>query len=103
MNKNIMMICVISFLCSCNDTLWGDEQVKSEPSESLNVVLDSLAIYKAQTDKSVMLNNLIRFQSGNYVLDLSIDDARKLGISEMMYNQVSEHVEQLNNSNLKTK
>lgn len=51
----------------------------------------------------MMLNNLIRYQSGKYLLDLSLDDAKKIGISEMMYNQVLEHVEQLNNSNLKLK
>lgn len=78
--------------------------MKSEPAESHYVVLDSLAIYKIQTDKSMMLNNLIRYQSGKYLLDLSLDDAKKkIGISEMMYNQVLEHVEQLNNSNLKLK
>jgi len=78
--------------------------MKSEPAESHYVVLDSLAIYKIQTDKSMMLNNLIRYQSGKYLLDLSLDDAKKKkGISEMMYNQVLEHVEQLNNSNLKLK
>lgn len=71
--------------------------MKSEPAESHYVVLDSLAIYKIQTDKSMMLNNLIRYQSGKYLLDLSLDDAKKkIGISEMMYNQVLEHVEQLN-------
>ena len=41
------------------------------------VVLDSLAIYKIQTDKSMMLNNLIRYQSGKYLLGLSLDDAKK--------------------------
>ena len=88
---------------SCTDTICGDETMKSEPAESHYVVLDSLAIYKIQTDKSMMLNNLIRYQSGKYLLDLSLDDAKKIGISEMMYNQVLEHVEQLNNSNLKLK
>lgn len=104
MNKNIfiLIVCVISSLCSCTDTIWGDEPVKSEPTESQNVVLDNLAIYKIQTDKSVMLNNLILYQSGKYILDLSLDDAKMLGITELMYNQVLEHVNQLNN-NLKTK
>lgn len=69
--------------------------MKSEPAESHYVVLDSLAIYKIQTDKSMMLNNLIRYQSGKYLLDLSLDDAKKkIGISEMMYNQV---LDMLNN------
>ena len=99
MSKNmfILTVCAISFICSCTDTICGDETMKSEPIESHYVVLDSLAIYKIQTDKSMMLNNLIRYQSGK------LDDAKKIGISEMMYNQVLEHVEQLNNSNLKLK
>ena len=62
---------------SCTDTICGDETMKSEPAESHYVVLDSLAIYKIQTDKSMMLNNLIRYQSGKYLLDLSLDDAKK--------------------------
>ena len=105
MSKNmfILTVCAISFICSCTDTICGDETMKSEPIESHYVVLDSLAIYKIQTDKSMMLNNLIRYQSGKYLLDLSLDDAKKIRISEMMYNQVLEHVEQLNNSNLKLK
>lgn len=60
-------------------------------------------VYKIQTDKSVMLNNLIRYQSGKYSLDLSEEDAEKIGISKLMYNQVLEHINQLNNSNLITK
>lgn len=105
MNRNIfiLMMCLISFLSSCNDDIYNNEKVGNKPSETFNVVLDSLAIYKIQTDKNVILNNLIHYQSGKYVLDLSIDDAKKLGIDEMMYNQVHEHVNQLNNSNLKTK
>lgn len=68
----------LNFLsCSCTDTICGDETMKSEPAESHYVVLDSLAIYKIQTDKSMMLNNLIRYQSGKYLLDLSLDDAKK--------------------------
>ncbi len=50
-----------------------------------------------------MLNNLIRYQSGKYSLDLSEEDAEKIGISKLMYNQVLEHINQLNNSNLITK
>lgn len=79
MSKNmfILTVCAISFICSCTDTICGDETMKSEPTGSHYVVLDSLAIYKIQTDKSMMLNNLIRYQSGKYLLDLSLDDAKK--------------------------
>lgn len=78
MSKNMFILTVcISFICSCTDTICGDETMKSEPAESHYVVLDSLAIYKIQTDKSMMLNNLIRYQSGKYLLDLSLDDAKK--------------------------
>lgn len=104
-NKNlfILMMCVCVFLCSCSHSVGDDEQVKKEPSDVINAVLDSLAIYKTQTDKSVMLTNLIHYQSGKYVLDLSLDEAKKLGVTEMMYNQVLEHVSQLNNCNLERK
>lgn len=79
MSKNmfILTVCAISFICSCTDTICGDETMKSEPTESHYVVLDSLAIYKIQTDKSMMLNNLIRYQSGKYLLDLSFNTALK--------------------------
>ena len=57
MSKNmfILTVCAISFICSCTDTICGDETMKSEPTESHYVVLDSLAIYKIQTDKSMIV------------------------------------------------
>lgn len=40
MSKNmfILTVCAISFICSCTDTICGDETMKSEPIESHYVV-----------------------------------------------------------------
>jgi len=99
----ILMVLGLSMLLACKDDTLVNEQMENGLTDISKTVLDSMDIYKIQTDKSVMINNLIRFQSGKYVLDLSEQDAEKIGINKLMYNQVIEHINQLNNSNFKTK
>lgn len=105
MKKNVLILIVfgLPILFACKDDTFINEQIENSQSNISKVVLDSMDVYKIQTDKSVMLNNLIRYQSGKYSLDLSEEDAEKIGISKLMYNQVLEHINQLNNSNLITK
>ena len=105
MKKNIflLLVLVLPTLFACHDDHFKNEQVEKDQSEISKIVLDDIAIYKIQTDKSLMINNMIRFQSGKFSLDLSKEDAEKIGISKSMYNQVIEHINQLNNSNLKKK
>lgn len=98
------MVLGLSILfAACKDDIFINEQIGDDLPNISETVLDSIDIYKIQTDKSVMINNLIRFQSGRFLLDLSEEDAEKIGVSMLMYNQVLEHINQLNNSNLTTK
>ncbi len=105
MKKNVIILIVfgLPILFACKDDTFINEQIENSQPNTSKVILDSMDVYKIQTDKSVMLNNLIRYQSGKYSLDLSEEDAEKIGISKLMYNQVLEHINQLNNSNLITK
>ena len=105
MKKNVIILIVfgLPILFACKDDTFINEQIENSQPNTSKVILDSRDVYKIQTDKSVMLNNLIRYQSGKYSLDLSEEDAEKIGISKLMYNQVLEHINQLNNSNLITK
>ena len=104
MKKNVFILIVWwQILFACKDDTFINEQIGNNPPNISKTVLDSMDIYRIQTNKSVMINNLIRFQSGKYSLDLSEEDAEKIGISKLMYDQVLEHVNQLNNSNLITK
>lgn len=104
MKKNVFILIVgLQILFACKDDTFINEHRKNNPPNISKTVLDSMDIYRIQTNKSVMINNLIRFQSGKYSLDLSEEDAEKIGISKLMYDQVLEHVNQLNNSNLITK
>lgn len=105
MKKNVLILIVfgLPILFACNDDTLINEQIDNGQPNTSKVVLDSMDIYKIQMDKGAMLNNLIRFHSGRYSLDLSEDDAEEIGISKLMYNQVLEHINQLNKSNLITK
>lgn len=89
----VLGLSILLFAACKDDTLVED----SLPNIS-ETVLDSMDIYRIQTDKSVMINHLIRFQSGRYSLDLSKEDAERIGISTLMYNQVLEHINLLNES-----
>lgn len=98
MRKNVFLLMVLGLsillFAACQD----DTSIEDGLPNISETVLDSMDIYRIQTDKSVMINHLIRFQSGRYSLDLSKEDAEKIGISTLMYNQVLEHVNLLNES-----
>lgn len=98
MRKNVFLLMVLGLpillFAACKD----DTSIEDGLPNISETVLDSMDIYRIQTDKSVMINHLIRFQSGRYSLDLSKEDAEKIGISTLMYNQVIEHVNLLNES-----
>lgn len=106
MKRNVFLLMVLGLsilFAACKDDIFVSKQIESGLPNMSKTVLDSMDIYKIQTDKSVMINHLIRFQSGKYSLDLSKEDAEKIGVSVLMYNQITEHINQLNNSNLITK
>lgn len=63
--------------------------------------LDSNDIYYSQTDKNRMLNSMIRYDNTQkkYILDLSEQDARSIGITTQMYKDAIKRVEEMNKVN----
>lgn len=102
--KTIKLLFIMSIaLCSsCQDQdLVYDSPMNSE--DIIDVHMDSLLIYQKQINHGEMLNNLIRSGNGKFYLDLSVDDAEKLGISLSEYDNILKQIEQLNNINYKIK
>ena len=67
------------------------------------IYFNIILIYQKQINHGEMLNNLIRSGNGKFYLDLSVDDAEKLGISLSEYDNILKQIEQLNNINYKIK
>lgn len=74
-----------------------------ESEDITDVRMDSLLIYQKQINHGEMLNNLIRSGNGKFYLDLSVDDADKLGISLSEYDNIIKQIEQLNNKHFLNK
>lgn len=92
----------IALCTSCQE----QDLVYDSPMDSGNIIyvhMDSLLIYQKQINHGEMLNNLIRSGNGKFYLDLSVDDAEKLGISLSEYDNILKQIEQLNNINYKIK
>lgn len=98
MKPYIYAVALLMFLPSCqNEPSLSEEDQNVIDEETL--FIDNEAKYLNQTDKAIMLGQLITFQSGEYVLDLSREDAISVGIEESLYDSFLERVEQLNNTN----
>jgi len=92
----------IALCSSCQEQdLVYDSSTDSE--DIIDVHMDSLLIYQRQINHGEMLNNLIRSGNGKFYLDLSVEDAEKLGISLSEYGNIFKQIEQLNNINYKLK
>ena len=77
----------IALCTSCQE----QDLVYDSPMDSGNIIdvhMDSLLIYQKQINHGEMLNNLIRSGNGKFYLDLSVDDAEKLGISLSEYDNI---------------
>lgn len=98
--KNTILILAVSFgLLSCKNEI--EPQYPKEGSIQGNVkneMLDNEVIYRNQTDKNNMIGGLIRYDydEKKYILDISEQDARSLGITPEEYEQVQKRVEQMN-------
>lgn len=96
MKKFILLFFAAFSLFSCQDD--ADFITDKGGGGQTNATkIDSLEIYKNQTDQSVMLSNLIRYQDGKYVLDLSEKDAEALGIDMELYHEFLKRVDNINN------
>lgn len=98
----LFFIMSIALCSSCQEQdLVYDSPMNSE--DIIDVHMDSLLIYQKQINHGEMLNNLIRSGNGKFYLDLSVNDAEKLGISLSEYDNILKQIEQLNGTNYKTK
>lgn len=98
----LLFIMLIALCSSCQEQdLVYDFPIDSE--DIMDIHMDSLLIYQKQINHGEMLNNLIRSGNGKFYLDLSVDDAEKLGISLSEYDNILKQIEQLNNTNYKIK
>lgn len=95
-----IMSIVLCSSCQEQDLVY-DSPMNSE--DIIDAHMDSLLIYQKQINHGEMLNNLIRFGNGKFYLDLSVNDAEKLGISLSEYDNILKQIEQLNSTNYKTK
>ncbi len=95
--KTLLMIFVIS-LFSCHDETFETKLHNDEKTESTHHISNEMLIYKNQTDKVQILNNLIRYKSGGFYLDLSKQDAEDIGVPHSVYQQIIEQINQLNNN-----
>ena len=74
--------------------LKGDSKAGEYSEDITDVHMDSLLIYQKQISHGEMLNNLIRSGNGKFYLDLSVEDAEKLGISLSVYENSLKQIEE---------
>ena len=105
MKTRTIIISLTALLCAVSCKEETELQVQNPPRPHTNiksVELDSEAVYRFQTDKNQMLNSMIRYDytKKKYVLDLSEQDARGIGITTGMYKDALKRVEEMNKANI---
>lgn len=94
----LAFICVIS--SSCTDEELHLKNYTNLGKDSVNAVVNPSVetLYSLQTDKQIMLFSMIRYNLNNakYVLDLSLNDAKLLGISKEAYDDATNLVSKMN-------
>jgi len=105
MKTTTIIISLTALLCAVSCKEETELQVPNPPPPHTNVKsveLDSEAVYRFQTDKNQMLNSMIRYDytKKKYVLDLSEQDARGIGITTGMYKDALKRVEEMNKANI---
>lgn len=97
--NNAIVLGVALVVLSCNDEISPQQQGGIDfPGGGESITLNNEDIYRIQTDKNVMINSLIRYDSVNkkYVLDISTQDADRIGITSEMYENAQKRVEKMN-------
>ena len=103
--KTRYTIFALSFLLgvlSCSeDTVQPHPKGPNFGENTGDLPLDSNDIYYSQTDKNRMLNSMIRYDytKKKYVLDISEQDARSIGVTTQMYKDAIKRVEEMNKVN----
>lgn len=104
MKTTTIIISLTALLCAVSCKEETELQVPNPPPPHTNVKsaeLDDEAVYRFQTDKNQMLNSMIRYDytKKKYVLDISEQDARSIGITTQMYKDAIKRVEEMNKVN----
>ncbi|OFQ14489.1 hypothetical protein HMPREF2955_12900 [Prevotella sp. HMSC073D09] len=104
MKTRTIIISLTALLCAVSCKEETELQVPNPPPPHTNVKsaeLDDEAVYRFQTDKNQMLNSMIRYDytKKKYVLDISEQDARSIGITTQMYKDAIKRVEEMNKVN----
>ena len=104
MKTTTIIISLTALLCTVSCKEETELQVPNPPPPHTNVKsaeLDNEAVYRFQTDKNQMLNSMIRYDytKKKYVLDISEQDARSIGITTQMYKDAIKRVEEMNKVN----
>ena len=105
MKTRTIIISLTALLCAVSCKEETELQVPNPPPPHTNVKsveLDNEAVYRFQTDKNQMLNSMIRYDytKKKYVLDISEQDARSIGITTQMYKDAIKRVEEMNKVNI---
>ena len=104
MKTTTIIISLTAFLCAVSCKEETELQVPNPPPPHTIVKsaeLDNEAVYRFQTDKNQMLNSMIRYDytKKKYVLDISEQDARSIGVTTQMYKDAIKRVEEMNKVN----
>lgn len=104
MKTTTIIISLTALLCTVSCKEETELQVPNPPPPHTNVKsaeLDDEAVYRFQTDKNQMLNSMIRYDytKKKYVLDISEQDARSIGVTTQMYKDAIKRVEEMNKVN----
>lgn len=105
MKTTTIIISLTALLCSVSCKEETELQVPNPPPPHTNVKsaeLDDEVVYRFQTDKNQMLNSMIRYDytKKKYVLDISEQDARSIGVTTQMYKDAIKRVEKMNKVNI---
>ena len=105
MKTRTITISLTALLCAVSCKEETELQVPNPPPPHTNVKsaeLDNEAVYRFQTDKDQMLNSMIRYDytKKKYVLDISEQDARSIGVTTQMYKDAIKRVEEMNKVNI---
>jgi len=104
-NLYLLLTTIVVTSCAINNPLdtYSEQEQESNMhrtrSMDTSMQLDSLrALSMLQSNKNIILFNSLCLKDGKYVLGLSLESARELGISEELYVDFISSIDDLNNS-----
>lgn len=99
------LFAVLAFLCIVSVSCTDDYKKKTESNfdelpAAVDIGLEALHSY--QMDKNMMVSSMIVHdkRSGKFILDLSLNDAKSLGISKETYDEALKLTNKMNELNI---